>query len=57
MQSEGRDATLSDVIEFFKAKNTIQEDFISQVCKLTRFLLDSVLHHVCIAVMKKVENS
>ena len=39
MQSEGRDATLSDVIEFFKAKNTIQQDFISQVCKLLRLLL------------------
>ena len=39
MQSEGRDATLSDVIEFFKAINTIQQDFISQVCKLLRLLL------------------
>ena len=39
MQSEGRDATLSDVIEFFKAKNTIQQDFILQICKLLRLLL------------------
>ena len=39
MQSESRDATLSDVIEFFTAKNTIQQDFISQVCKLLRLLL------------------
>ena len=33
MRSEGPDATLSDVTEFFKVKNTIQQDFISQVCK------------------------
>ena len=39
MLSEGQDATLSDVIEFFKAKNTIQQDFISQVCKLLKLLL------------------
>ena len=39
MQSEGWDATLSDVIEYFKAKNTIQQDIISQVCKLLRLRL------------------
>ena len=39
MQSESRDVRLSDVIEFFKAKNTIQQDFLSQVCKLLRLLL------------------
>ena len=34
MHSEGQDAILSDVTEFFKAKNTIQQDLISQLYKL-----------------------
>ena len=38
MQSE-RNVTLSDVIELFKAKSTIQQDFLSQLCKLLRLLL------------------
>ena len=39
MQSESQDVTLSDVIEFFKGKSTIQQEFLSQVCKLLRLLL------------------
>ena len=38
MQSESQDVTLSDVIEFFKGKSTIQQEFLSQVCKLLRLL-------------------
>ena len=34
-----KNVTLSDVIEFFKAKSTIQQDFLSQLCKLLRLLL------------------
>ena len=38
MQCEG-DVTLSEVIKFFKAKNTTEQDFLSQLCKLLRLLL------------------
>ena len=38
MQSESQNVTLSDVIEFFKGKSTIQQEFLSQVW-LLRLLL------------------
>ena len=38
MQSE-KNVALSDVIEIFKAKSTIQQHFLSQLCKLLRLVL------------------
>ena len=38
MQSE-KDPTLSDVIKFFESKNSFQQDFLLQLCKLLKLLL------------------
>ena len=38
MQFE-KNSTLSDVIEFFISKNSFQQEFLLQLCKLLKFLL------------------